>query len=273
MDHIKFLYSQKIITAEEKNWIQRAKTAVITSPEELTAFLATAPTKHALQTCKPELDKALQRHMEEQMKQTAENDKKHILTIRNTLEKRLNDILLILKDGQFSSLETVHLNLLETFLKQLQDNDLIIHFTHALLPVLKDIETTISKTISDILEKILIKTPLNPEQMSKEEQKYTPLLSFLSKFKKTTFCTEDVKTEIDQMQKSITFLTKIATSTNKYTRISHSVYGQELNLYEERITELKKETNKIKEQLSKEYAVAEKKFFSRHKMQKPIKFI
>lgn len=197
--------------------------------------------------------------MEEQMKQTAENDKKHILTIRNTLEKRLNDILLILKDGQFSSLETVHLNLLETFLKQLQDNDLIIHFTHALLPVLKDIETTISKTISDILEKILIKTPLNPEQMSKEEQKYTPLLSFLSKFKKTTFCTEDVKTEIDQMQKSITFLTKIATSTNKYTRISHSVYGQELNLYEERITELKKETNKIKEQLSKEYAVAEKK--------------
>lgn len=259
MDHIKFLYSQKIITAEEKNWIQRAKTAVITSPEELTAFLATAPTKHALQTCKPELDKALQRHMEEQMKQTAENDKKHILTIRNTLEKRLNDILLILKDGQFSSLETVHLNLLETFLKQLQDNDLIIHFTHALLPVLKDIETTISKTISDILEKILIKTPLNPEQMSKEEQKYTPLLSFLSKFKKTTFCTEDVKTEIDQMQKSITFLTKIATSTNKYTRISHSVYGQELNLYEERITELKKETNKIKEQLSKEYAVAEKK--------------
>ncbi|OPE44750.1 hypothetical protein BV508_31195, partial [Mycobacterium intermedium] len=54
-------------------------------------------------------------------------------------------------------------------------------------------------------------------------------------------------------------LTKIATSTNKYTRISHSVYGQELNLYEERITELKKETNKIKEQLSKEYAVAEKK--------------
>lgn len=258
IEKIHLFYKQKVIEYQEDVWSEMAKNIILTSPSELSQFLASAPTQRIIQKHKNNLDQKLLIHMENQAKQAMEDDKKRVACSKINLERHLNDLLLLLKDRQFASIQASVLIVCENIFKTIPDDNLIIQFSHALLSVLLDIEKDLKSYSSEILEKILINRPLETSRLLVFKDAYGNLKEFLNALKQSLFATADVQNKADFLIQILDFTYKFRHKTNK-GKLLHSIYNEDFKLYEETLTELRKKATDAKESLTKLFKASEQK--------------
>ncbi|ANC96513.1 large tegument protein [macacine betaherpesvirus 9] len=257
LSKINLFYQQKVIEYQEDVWSDMANKIVLTSPSDLTKFLASAPTERIIQKHKNALDQKLSEHMEQQAKLNMETYKKQMTYLKTNLESHLNELLLLLKDKQFASIQISVLNASENIIKTLQDENIIFQFTHALLPVLLNIEKELKKHSSEIIENILVKKPIPTDHVFFEKT-YNPLRTVLQTLKKTSFATIDIQSKIDYIDDFLYFIKKFKHETDK-NKLARSIYSEDFKLYEDLLNELKKDATNIKDSLTKLFKLSEQK--------------
>ncbi|APZ76257.1 large tegument protein [Murid herpesvirus 3] len=242
---------QNQLLRAEKEWVEVAKTIHITDQDELTKFIQTAPTENAYNIWKPKLEIKLKQFLDQKQQEIEKLKKLTNEENKKSLEQMLAQIIILIKEYQFSLLPQINLQLCQKLYNDLQTPEIILSFLQTLIPILDKLRTEVHKCINDMVENILLDFNV-PQNTLNDVQRLSSneLAIFLNNFMSTAFCSEDMKSGLSILMQKIQQCSAIIANP----KISiQDLFPHDAKKYKKDIDTYKKDLENIKKSLSTEF--------------------